>query len=637
MPPLVPPPEEIEAGETATFGAKSRNEAQNSWTTMGLIRFILEIIAGESHDEVTDFQVRIHFPDMFDPNVAGRIMEELTQATQDMPELDLAADDTFIRYGQAAPNISVEIKKSGNNPIVPAELPEGQNIGPTGNWLPEGETIVGYQDGLLASVIGIIRAGIAVPHQDQEGGGHKRAMARHMKDVYGRVSRESIILPHYLKSSPLCMNVTQVFQIYHSSKSKHKGDGFVSAQVRNMDLMSIVFPIGNDNAYLPRLYNKNIIWTGNMDMKEVIGATDVLGSGDMRARLTSYRVVMKDFIRIPPELSWIVSPPIKGLARLAKKIRGRFRGGTPEVSPEEQDQVNSLMAMQEALCQEALKANQLDDEGVNLRRVTRVAGSNLRLFDQDSGVGNPPLLQGNPVTNSETGSTRMEWHVIRSHMQKGLERLWGDFKMQWADFVDASKEHYCTRSGQEHDFAWNICKDPESPVVWAVKWNPTTGTFYGNPGMFRQTKVTGNILEEGKTPENPGAIFVSPKADELLNKVRDMGLTPWWDFYNLPQPLIEQLRQLRQASIAEYEKCRRPSSCTISSYSISSWSGKCFISCASDTSSSCTSSTTSSVQSKSRVTECRGDAVLPASTGEEAQVEGDHRGCDDRASEDDLM
>ena len=64
-------------------------------------------------------------------------------------------------------------------------------------------------------------------------------------------------------------------------------------------------------------------------------------------------------------------------------------------------------------------------------------------------------------------------------------------------------------------------------------------------------EVTDNIYDAGKTPEDPGAIFVSPRAEELLAKVRDMGLTPWWDFYDLPPPLVEQLRHLRGVTEAE--------------------------------------------------------------------------------------
>ncbi len=72
----------------------------------------------------------------------------------------------------------------GYQPIVPAELPEGQNVGVAGQYLAEGDNPLVFQDGLLAGVIGIIRAGISCPHGDQEGASYKRAMGRSMSDVF---------------------------------------------------------------------------------------------------------------------------------------------------------------------------------------------------------------------------------------------------------------------------------------------------------------------------------------------------------------------------------------------------------------------------------------------------------------------
>ncbi len=43
------------------------------------------------------------FPDRLDPNVAARVMEELTQTVSDVPELDVAMDDSFKQIGQSVP------------------------------------------------------------------------------------------------------------------------------------------------------------------------------------------------------------------------------------------------------------------------------------------------------------------------------------------------------------------------------------------------------------------------------------------------------------------------------------------------------------------------------------------------------
>ncbi len=116
---------------------------------------------------------------------------------------DVAQDETYLMIGQATPDVSVEIKRVGDQPIVPAEFLEGHNVGVTGQYLPPGDNPLVDQDGLLAGVIGIIRAGIATSHQDQAGAGFKRARGRSMSDVFNRVSRDQVVLPHYLQSSPL--------------------------------------------------------------------------------------------------------------------------------------------------------------------------------------------------------------------------------------------------------------------------------------------------------------------------------------------------------------------------------------------------------------------------------------------------
>eukprot|EP00975_Prorocentrum_lima_P016516 3503101-Prorocentrum_lima.AAC.1 len=46
-----------------------------------------------------------------------------------------------------------------------------------------------YQDGLLAHVVGILRAQVSVPHEDvegEQGGGSRRSMGRNLKVVTGK-------------------------------------------------------------------------------------------------------------------------------------------------------------------------------------------------------------------------------------------------------------------------------------------------------------------------------------------------------------------------------------------------------------------------------------------------------------------
>ncbi len=280
-------------------------------------------------------------------------------------------------------------------------------------------------------------------------------------------------------------------------------------------------------------------------MKEVIWATDILKMNMMDQRLVNYRVLVRDILGIPLHLMWVVSPPVKGLANLSRDIMNKWKGQTPEPNEAEQSAYEHVVRLQQELRKRALLANQLDDAGDNLRRVTRVAGRSVRLFDEDSGPGVTPRVQGHQVTNPETGSTRFEWNVIRGQTQRGMERLWVSFKTQRAAFVDDNKTHFTQLSGPEYDYVWNICKDRNSPVVWAIKWKPVKAKFFGTPGYGKRNTLTRHIIAEGRTPEDPGAIFVSPDQNNLLEKTRDVGRSPFWDFNDLPEHLINLLNIVR--------------------------------------------------------------------------------------------
>ncbi len=152
-----------------------------------------------------------------------------------------------------------------------------------------------------------------------------------------------------LPDLPLLTVKAQRKWLYLSSSSQH------GLQVHH-------FPTGNGKEYLPKLYNKSIQWTGKNDMKEVIGATDILGMNGMDQRLASYRVLIRDIVDIPLQFMWIVSPPVKGLANLSRDIRNKWKGQTPEPTGAEQAAFEHAVRVRQEFCKTALLANQLDDE-----------------------------------------------------------------------------------------------------------------------------------------------------------------------------------------------------------------------------------------------------------------------------------
>eukprot|EP00971_Amphidinium_carterae_P105529 2089634-Amphidinium_carterae.3 len=98
-----------------------------------------------------------------------------------------------------------------------------------------------YQSGLLAAVVGIIRAELLVGHSKIEGSTKtKRACGRTLESITGRnTSRAALPLVFNLRKSPLSLEVALELDAFSGSISKHK-PGFLSATVTHLQLTSFL-------------------------------------------------------------------------------------------------------------------------------------------------------------------------------------------------------------------------------------------------------------------------------------------------------------------------------------------------------------------------------------------------------------